>query len=206
MSDPMTAMAIGGSVLDTGLSIYDRWYNRQLQKKQWEREDSAVQRRINDLRAAGLSPTLAAGSAAASSSPIPVPSLKGPDIQGIMGIVSAMRDISKTKAETDRIVEDTRGQKMANDFFDLTTKPIYLGEEKDREGNLVHQYMSNPRFQEFMNKARQSQYDLDYAAGRADLKEQEAGMYTALKNLGVGKDAIELILGILRTVAPQKAR
>lgn len=46
--------------------------NIELMHEAWDREDNAVQRRVKDLEAAGLSPTLAAGSAAASSSPITV--------------------------------------------------------------------------------------------------------------------------------------
>ena len=44
-------------------------WQREAQGITWSREDNAVQRRVADLKAAGLSPVLAAGSAASSSAP-----------------------------------------------------------------------------------------------------------------------------------------
>lgn len=199
-------LAAAGSAFNLAGGIYDRWYNRKLQEKTWEREDTAVQRRVADLRAAGLSPTLAAGSAASSGSPISVPSMPSIDIQGALGIVSAMKDISKTDAETKRILEETRGQNMANNFYEMTTKPYWIEDSKDDQGNVVHNVILNPRLLEYINNVKKSGYSAQIAQENASLKGQEADMYTALKNLGIAEDAINLILGAVRTFAPAKSR
>lgn len=113
--------ALGGGVLggiiDTGLNIEKTMYDRRMQEKAWEREDTSVQRRVEDLRAAGLSPTLAAGSGAAASSPIATNlSQPGESMQarrqGYLDMMRQKEDISRTRAETDAAETMARKAKL----------------------------------------------------------------------------------------------
>ena len=88
-------------------------YNKSMQEKAWEREDTAVQRRKADLIAAGLSPVLAAGSAATTMAPIrtEAPQIDTAAIASAgksvtdsmmqsLAMKQGMENITKTQAET----------------------------------------------------------------------------------------------------------
>ena len=99
-------------------------YSKDLQREVFEREDNAALRRVLDLKRAGLSPTLAAGSAA-SSGPIvstvaPQKQLPGsiPHANAMMAMnmMSMKQQIDKTAAENDYIRQQTNNAK-ANERY-----------------------------------------------------------------------------------------
>lgn len=78
-------------------------YQKQLQQIIFGREDNAVQRRVADLKKAGLSPTLAAGSAASAGSVINTSaSQKQSNLENLMAIANVKSVIAQQeKAQTE---------------------------------------------------------------------------------------------------------
>lgn len=128
MSALAAVLGLVGSLAATGTSIWQgmtnyanqgkaNLYSKFLNLVQIYREDNAVQRRVADLRRAGLSPVLAAGSPASSGAPIrPEPSQKNLDVQmGILNNAYQMalmkKTIDKTAAEEERIRQKTEIEK-----------------------------------------------------------------------------------------------
>lgn len=146
-------------------------WQRYAQQRTWEREDNAVQRRKADLLAAGLSPVLAAGSAAQTSTPIPTSAPHREYARTNMAeaammayqIMSMTSAIDKTKAESELIdlqkkktqvdtaarVQDVYNKKMENYIKKVDTKNIIetgIGKESSTVGKLLKDLMSNIRF------------------------------------------------------------
>ena len=113
--DPIIGGALigGAATLATGLmgssaSADALKWNKEAQRITWKREDNAVRRRAADLKAAGMSPLLAAGASAQTSPAAHIGAQEMPDIGGAvnnviqtkMAMAKQNADISQTEQQT----------------------------------------------------------------------------------------------------------
>lgn len=144
-------MSVLGSLIDAGVSYsinqdnlrfqqdaLDR--NEALTRESWARDDNAVQRRVADLKEAGLSPVLAAGSAAGNTAPIKaVP--KESKFQtnfASSSLASDINDIQDIKAKR----EQNKGLVLANEEQDLKNR--YLAKQLELIGLDIEHYGESP--------------------------------------------------------------
>lgn len=98
------------SLANLGSQIANLSYQKKLQNTIFQREDTAIQRRVADLKAAGLSPVLAAGSAAGSGGTVSTAAPQLTDVSDKLGmalnLISMRKNIDKTDVDIEKSKEE----------------------------------------------------------------------------------------------------
>ncbi len=96
-------------------------YQKDLQKEIFAREDNAVRRRVADLKAAGLSPTLAAGSSAGAGSVVSTSApQKKSNLESYLALASvgtALAQQQKAQTEADIARQQLIQDKMDTNYY-----------------------------------------------------------------------------------------
>ena len=172
--NPLSIFGIGEGIFNSIMQARNYEYMKYAQEKTWQREDNAVQRRAADLEKAGLSKTLAAGSAAASASPV---SLSAPESNVFGRMVQGMQ-LEKMRAEINYTnslaasegvkagVYEAQGRKYIQDIAESEARTLLYTAQTATAG--VDQRQKEQLIRE--SEARVAKYfsDMDYTSAQID--------------------------------------
>ncbi len=129
-------------------------YQKDLQKIMFAREDNAVQRRVADLKKAGLSPTLAAGSSAGAGSVVSTTApQKVSNLQGYMALAQVgtmLAQQQKAQTEADIARQQLKQSKLDTKYYvNRGLAPVEANQDwKARLLNLLYPKIENALFGE----------------------------------------------------------
>lgn len=119
--DPLDIAGFGLDAFKLGYNLYtnkrDFDYQKALQQQIFNREDTAVQRRVADLKAAGINPNLAAGQGAGAGAVVSRSNTN--DLGSALDTVTAINQIKQQKQQLEnaRKEGDLLSLQYSKDFF-----------------------------------------------------------------------------------------